>query len=74
MLQQTQVTTVIPYYQRFLAMFPTVAALASAGEAEVLRMWEGLGYYRRARRRLRHGKEQVCTARPARELQRIGRY
>jgi A/G-specific adenine glycosylase len=49
MLQQTQVTTVIPYYQRFLAMFPTVAALASSGEAEVLRMWEGLGYYRRAR-------------------------
>ena len=48
MLQQTQVTTVIPYYNRFLARFPTVTALAAAGEQEVLRHWEGLGYYRRA--------------------------
>jgi A/G-specific adenine glycosylase len=49
MLQQTQVATVIPYYQRFLRKFPTVVELAEADEAEVLRMWEGLGYYRRAR-------------------------
>ena len=49
MLQQTQVTTVIPYYQRFLAAFPNVALLASADEEQVLRLWEGLGYYRRAR-------------------------
>lgn len=49
MLQQTQVATVIPYYGRFLATFPTVVELAGADEADVLRLWEGLGYYRRAR-------------------------
>ena len=49
MLQQTQVATVIPYYERFLASFPTIADLAAASEASVLRHWEGLGYYRRAR-------------------------
>jgi len=49
MLQQTQVATVIPYYERFLARFPTVADLAAANQSEVLRMWAGLGYYARAR-------------------------
>jgi A/G-specific adenine glycosylase len=49
MLQQTTVAAVIPYFERFLARFPTVAALASADEHEVLRLWEGLGYYSRAR-------------------------
>ncbi len=49
MLQQTQVATVIPYFERFLTAFPTLAALAAAEEADVLRLWEGLGYYRRAR-------------------------
>lgn len=49
MLQQTQVATVIPFFLRFLAAFPNVAALAAADEHEVLRQWEGLGYYRRAR-------------------------
>ena len=49
MLQQTQVETVIPYYRRFLARFPEVAALASATEDEVLRLWSGLGYYARGR-------------------------
>src|ERR1043165_7731063 len=49
MLQQTQVATVIPYFERFLQAFPTVTALAAADEQEVLRLWEGLGYYRRAR-------------------------
>lgn len=49
MLQQTQVATVIPYYHRFLARFPTVADLAAADEQEVLRLWQGLGYYSRAR-------------------------
>jgi A/G-specific adenine glycosylase len=49
MLQQTQVVTVIPYFERFLSAFPTLADLAAAGEQEVLRLWEGLGYYRRAR-------------------------
>lgn len=49
MLQQTQVATVIPYYHRFLARFPTLIHLAEADEQAVLRLWEGLGYYRRAR-------------------------
>ena len=49
MLQQTQVTTVIPYYERFLVRFPTVAALAGAPLDEVLALWQGLGYYARAR-------------------------
>ena len=49
MLQQTQVETVIPYYERFLARFPDVRALASAEEEDVLRLWSGLGYYARAR-------------------------
>ena len=49
MLQQTQVTTVIPYYLRFLSRFPDVAALAGAPLDEVLRLWSGLGYYSRAR-------------------------
>jgi len=49
MLQQTQVATVLPYFDRFVAAFPDVAALASADEQDVLTMWSGLGYYRRAR-------------------------
>jgi A/G-specific adenine glycosylase len=49
MLQQTQVATVIPYFERFLQTFPTLSDLAAANEQEVLRQWEGLGYYRRAR-------------------------
>lgn len=49
MLQQTQVRTVIPYYQRFLARFPDLAALAAAPLDDVLKHWEGLGYYARAR-------------------------
>src|SRR5262249_54843738 len=49
MLQQTQVATVIPYFERFLRTFPSIAALAGADEQDVLRLWEGLGYYRRAR-------------------------
>src|SRR2546429_3443322 len=48
MLQQTQVSTVIPYYQRFLAAFPDVASLAAAPIGRVLELWSGLGYYRRA--------------------------
>jgi A/G-specific adenine glycosylase len=49
MLQQTRVETVIPYYERFLRALPTVASLAEAGEEQVLALWSGLGYYRRAR-------------------------
>ncbi len=53
MLQQTQATTVVPYFERFLQAFPTLADLAAADEQQVLRLWEGLGYYRRARDLLR---------------------
>ncbi len=49
MLQQTQVSTVIPFYDRFLNSFPNISSLAAADEANLLRHWEGLGYYRRAR-------------------------
>jgi A/G-specific adenine glycosylase len=49
MLQQTQVSAVIPYYGRFLRRFPTIEALACASEDEVLRLWSGLGYYARGR-------------------------
>ncbi len=49
MLQQTQVKTVVPYFQRFMAHFPDVKTLAAADEQEVLAAWSGLGYYRRAK-------------------------
>ncbi|MUT67767.1 A/G-specific adenine glycosylase [Paenibacillus sp. NEAU-GSW1] len=49
MLQQTRVDTVIPYYERFMDRFPTIKALAGAPEEDVLKCWEGLGYYSRAR-------------------------
>jgi len=53
MLQQTTVAAVVPYFERFLARFPSLAALAAAEEQDVFRLWEGLGYYRRARDLLR---------------------
>ena len=56
MLQQTQVKTVIPYYQRWIKSFPTATALARAREASVLKHWEGLGYYSRARNLHRSAK------------------
>jgi len=49
MLQQTRVEAAIPYYEQFLARFPTVQALADASLEQVLKAWEGLGYYARAR-------------------------
>lgn len=49
MLQQTRVDTVVPYYERFLGKFPTIFALAAASQEDVLKVWEGLGYYARAR-------------------------
>ena len=58
MLQQTRVETVLSYYNRFLARFPDLPSLASAEESEVLKQWEGLGYYSRARN-LRIGAKQV---------------
>jgi A/G-specific adenine glycosylase len=58
MLQQTRVETVLSYYDAFLARFPTLESLAAASEAEVLKAWEGLGYYSRARN-LWQGAQQV---------------
>ncbi len=60
MLQQTQVSTVIPYYERFLERFPDVAALAAAPQDEVLHLWSGLGYYSRARN-LSRAAQRVCA-------------
>jgi len=60
MLQQTQVTTVIPYYERFLARFPSLGALAAARPEEVIEHWAGLGYYARARNL--HGCAQRIVA------------
>jgi len=61
MLQQTQVNTVIPYYQRFMASFPTVADLAAADQDQVLHHWSGLGYYARARN-LHRAARQIVEA------------
>ncbi|MEN6450834.1 MAG: A/G-specific adenine glycosylase [Thermoguttaceae bacterium] len=82
MLQQTQVETVIGYFDRFLAAFPTVEALARADEEDVLRLWEGLGYYRRARQLHRaagivaqeHGGRFPRDPAVVRRLPGIGRY
>ncbi|MDJ0851002.1 MAG: A/G-specific adenine glycosylase [Myxococcota bacterium] len=82
MLQQTRVETVIPYYERFLARFPTVRALAEADADDVLGAWAGLGYYSRARNLQRaaqvvadeHEGRLPDTAEGLRELPGIGRY
>lgn len=66
MLQQTQVATVIPYYQRFMASFPSLSALAAADLDEVLHHWSGLGYY--ARGRNLHKTAQVVVQEYAGEL------
>lgn len=58
MLQQTRVDTVIPYFNRFIERFPTVESLADAPEEDVLKCWEGLGYYSRARN-IQHAAKQV---------------
>jgi A/G-specific adenine glycosylase len=59
MLQQTQVATVIPYYERFLENFPTLKSLAMAPEERILALWSGLGYYSRARN-LQKGAQYLC--------------
>ena len=58
MLQQTRTDTVIPYYERFIEAFPTIRKFAEASEDQVLKMWEGLGYYSRARN-LREAAQQI---------------
>jgi A/G-specific adenine glycosylase len=59
MLQQTQVSTVVPYFERFVARFPDAPSLAAASEDEVMALWSGLGYYARARNLHRAAKEVV---------------
>ena len=61
MLQQTRASAVIPYYERFLSVYPTVKALADAEEDALFKMWEGLGYYSRARNLHRAAKEVAYT-------------
>ena len=82
MLQQTQVATVVPYFERFCVRFPDVRTLAEAGLDEVLKVWEGLGYYSRARNLHRaarmvveqHGGRLPQSAAELRTLPGIGRY
>ena len=61
MMQQTTYASVLPYYERFLARFPTVKALAAADESDVLKAWEGLGYYARARNLHKAAKQIVAV-------------
>ena len=82
MLQQTRIEAVIPYYERFLAELPDVAALASVDDDRLMKLWEGLGYYSRARN-LKKAAQQVierfggalpATAEELRSLPGIGEY
>ncbi len=82
MLQQTQVSTVVPYYTRFLWRFPSVSSLAAASHDEVLKIWQGLGYYRRAVNLHRASREIVgrfhgqfpSDSQSLRSLPGVGRY
>ena len=82
MLQQTQVATVIPYFERFLKRFPDIPSLAKAREQEVLALWAGLGYYSRARNLLRAAREVADglggeipkTIKGLMDLPGVGRY
>lgn len=81
MLQQTTVAAVVPYYERFLSRFPDVRSLAAADEAEVLRLWAGLGYYSRAKNLLAAAREVVRRGgtfpqepEALRSLPGVGRY
>ncbi len=82
MLQQTQVATVIPYFERWMRTYPSVSALAKAREHDVLKLWEGLGYYSRARHLLRgaqliveqHAGQVPSEVATLRSIPGIGRY
>lgn len=82
MLQQTQVATVVPYFAQFLRVFPTIKVLAAADEQQVLRLWQGLGYYSRARNLLKSARRVVehydghvpGTVEELLELPGVGRY
>jgi A/G-specific adenine glycosylase len=82
MLQQTRMEVVLPYFERFLARFPTIADLAAASDRDVMAAWSGLGYYRRARM-LREGADAVVerfggtlpsTVKELQTIPGIGRY
>ena len=82
MLQQTQSATVIPYFERWMKTYPNVSALAKAREQDVLKLWEGLGYYSRARHMLRgaqlmverHRGQVPSDVADLRSIPGIGRY
>ncbi|BET69236.1 A/G-specific adenine glycosylase MutY [Opitutales bacterium ASA1] len=80
MLQQTQIATALPYFERWVRALPDFASLAAASEEQVLKLWEGLGYYRRARFLHRLARELVAREKPPRtadewrELPGIGPY
>lgn len=82
MLVQTTVAAVVPYYERFLRLFPTVHDLSAANESAVLKAWEGLGYYRRARQLHaaaraiveRHGGTMPADSQAVRDLPGVGPY
>lgn len=82
MLQQTRIEAVIPYYERFLEAYPTVAALAKANDEQLMKLWEGLGYYSRARNLKKaaiaivkqHGGDLPASYEALRALPGIGAY
>ncbi|MBX7131158.1 MAG: A/G-specific adenine glycosylase [Fimbriimonadaceae bacterium] len=79
MLQQTQVATVLPYYDRWMTRFPNVESLANADEQEVLALWQGLGYYRRCRNLLAAAQTVAevgypTTAKGWRDIPGVGAY
>jgi A/G-specific adenine glycosylase len=82
MLQQTQVAAVVPYFERWVRKYPNIAALAKAQESDVLKIWEGLGYYSRARNLLLGARQLVSTragrlpssVSELRQVPGIGRY
>ena len=82
MLQQTQVTTVIPYFLKFTKKYKTLESLSRANETQILKLWEGLGYYRRARNLLasvkllvkEHNSKLPNTLKEIKKLPGIGNY
>ena len=79
MLQQTQIATALPFYERWITRFPTVQALAAASEQEALALWQGLGYYRRCQMLLRGARQVVEQGFPTSrdewlEVPGVGKY
>ena len=70
MLQQTQVATVKPYFEKFTALWPSFEAMAAAEDSDVMSAWAGLGYYARARNMLACARERSSRARPRRSARR----